>query len=186
MTQLDMLSSTAAPGGYLESSAVISPCGRYRYSLVRVWDRELPRVLFCMINPSTADAAQDDATIRKCVGFARRWNMGSIEVVNLFAWRSKDVADLRRCPGPVGPSNSTAIAEAAARAQMIVAAWGPKTIVRSRAPAVLELLTARHDVHAIALSKDGTPCHPLMLSYDLVPVEMKRAARKEQRRRKRC
>jgi hypothetical protein len=33
---------------------------------------ELPRLGFIMLNPSTADAAVNDQTIRKCIGFAKR------------------------------------------------------------------------------------------------------------------
>jgi hypothetical protein len=122
-------------------------------------------VLFVMINPSTADATKDDATIRKCVGFAKRWGMGSLEVVNLFAWRSKDVADLLAAADPVGPGNDAAISGAIVRAQLVVAAWGPKKIVKQRAPAVLDLLSAHSVVHAIRVADNGEPCHPLMLPY---------------------
>jgi len=47
-------------------TAHISDCGRYRYSLTRVWDPGLPRATFCMLNPSKADAKVDDHTVRKC------------------------------------------------------------------------------------------------------------------------
>ncbi|MDP3851982.1 MAG: DUF1643 domain-containing protein [Luteolibacter sp.] len=53
-------------------SAVLSSCGQYRYELWRRW-AEGPHVLFIMLNPSTADATNDDATIRKCVAYARRF-----------------------------------------------------------------------------------------------------------------
>ena len=35
----------------------------YRYRLWREWDDSLPSCLFVMLNPSTADATQDDPTI---------------------------------------------------------------------------------------------------------------------------
>jgi hypothetical protein len=43
-----------------------------------------------MLNPSTADGTDDDATIRKCMKFARAWGYGGILVVNLLAWRETD------------------------------------------------------------------------------------------------
>lgn len=37
--------------------------GPYRYRLWRIWDRALPMVCWVMLNPSTADATEDDPTI---------------------------------------------------------------------------------------------------------------------------
>jgi hypothetical protein len=75
-------------------NALLSACGYYRYWLSREWDDSLPIVTFIMMNPSTADAFNDDATIRKCVGFAKAWGFGRIRVVNLFALRSREPLDL--------------------------------------------------------------------------------------------
>ncbi|HDR2355042.1 TPA: DUF1643 domain-containing protein [Enterobacter roggenkampii] len=36
--------------------AIFSPCGKYRYSLSRVWDDSKPYTLFIGLNPSYADA----------------------------------------------------------------------------------------------------------------------------------
>src|SRR5262249_14212908 len=95
-------------------AAVISDCGRYRYSLTRRWgDAAEPRALFVMLNPSTADAEQDDPTIRRCIGFAKAWGMGSLEVVNLYALRATDPAALLSAPDPIGPKNDTMITSAA-------------------------------------------------------------------------
>lgn len=76
------------------TDACISPCERYRYWLTRRWDLSLPVVTFLMLNPSTADARKDDATIRKCIGFAKAWGYGGIIVINLFALRSRNPEDL--------------------------------------------------------------------------------------------
>jgi len=54
-------------------SAVLSDCGKYRYLLERdISMLNRGTVLFVMLNPSTADAENDDPTIRKCKGFADR------------------------------------------------------------------------------------------------------------------
>ena len=58
------------------ATAVLSACERYRFRLARVWDWKRPRMIFVMLNPSTADAATDDPTIRRCRGFAKRENCG--------------------------------------------------------------------------------------------------------------
>lgn len=74
---------------YVPKGAVISQDQLYRYLLWRRWGTG-PVVTWLMCNPSTADATVDDATIRKCTGFAKRWGFDGIHVINLFALRSRD------------------------------------------------------------------------------------------------
>lgn len=58
------------------NGAALSPDGVYRYRLWRIWDDDLAPTAFVMLNPSTADAMQDDPTIRRCMSFARSWGAG--------------------------------------------------------------------------------------------------------------
>src|SRR6266487_5248505 len=74
----------------IEFGAVLDVSGIYRYSLWRAWSAYHPRIVFVLLNPSTADEQRNDPTIRRCMGFARTWNFGSVEVVNLFAYRATD------------------------------------------------------------------------------------------------
>ncbi len=127
-----------------------------------------------MLNPSTADADEDDPTIRKCIGFATRCGFGAIEVVNLFAFRATDPDDLAAAGFPEGnPSNDDFIAGAAAQTWLsgatVCCAWGrqgdrPET--RPRVARVLELLrSCGANPQALHTTADGVPWHPLMLSY---------------------
>lgn len=143
------------------ATARIDPTGRYRYALTRIWDPGAARVCFCLLNPSTADATTDDPTLRRCLGFARDWGFGGVEIVNLFALRATDPRLLRRTPDPVGPRNDAAIVRAARRADLIVAAWGNHGALRSRAEAVRALLSPIATVHALGITKMGHPRHPL-------------------------
>lgn len=158
------------------ATAVLSACERYRFRLARVWDWKRPRMIFVMLNPSTADAATDDPTIRRCRGFAKRENCGGFEVVNLFAWRATDPADLLRADDPVGDGNDRYIADAMAPSDPptdppngpVVAAWGAHPAARLRAPAVATQLCwlVPFHLHCLGTSKDGSPRHPLMLRAD--------------------
>lgn len=155
-----------------ESSAVIDATGKYRYLLRRRWDFTRRTVLFIMLNPSTADALQDDPTIRRCIAFAKGWNYGAIEVVNLFAWRATDPSELGLSKDPVGPENDKHILEAAQRARLIVAAWGSSAPHSKRAAAVLGMLAAsRIFTWCLGVNKDGHPKHPLYLPADTVPTQ---------------
>lgn len=69
--------------------ASVSACGRYRYELGRVWDPTKKLVLYCGLNPSTADGETDDPTARKWRGFATRWGFGGYVAGNLFGFRAE-------------------------------------------------------------------------------------------------
>jgi hypothetical protein len=108
----------------IKKSAVISDCGKYRYQLTRTWDETKHVVTFIMLNPSTADADLDDATVRKCMGFAQRWNCGGIAVGNLFAFRETSPAVMKRAADPVGPDNWHHLETLCRLSDFVVCAWG--------------------------------------------------------------
>jgi hypothetical protein len=154
------------------SSAIISDCGRYRYRLERDGPGE-GRTVVIMVNPSTADADTDDATIRKLKGFGARNGWGRIIVGNLFAYRATDVRELGRVDDPIGrPENWRHLIAMLGEADRIIAAWGPVT----KQPKHLRD-TWRDIPHLAgqwgkrllsigAPAKCGHPKHPLMLAYD--------------------
>lgn len=155
------------------SGAVLSDCGRYRYTLTRRWAPGAP-MLFVMLNPSTADASMDDPTIRRCIGFAKREGCGALEVVNLFAFRATDPAALSTATDPIGPDNDRHIVEAAVRGGVIVAAWGASVpaALRTRPAQVGRLLReTRLRLWCLGMTSGGAPRHPLYVRGDaaLVP-----------------
>lgn len=150
------------------AGAVFDPSGCYRYRLWRVWDPTHPRVTFILLNPSTADADRDDPTLRRCVGFARAWGYGGLEVVNVFAWRATDPAALRRCPDPVGPDNDAAVLAAVQGVALVVAAWGNGGCHQGRAAAVLRLLDGL-PLTCLGLTRAAQPRHPLYTPAATLP-----------------
>ena len=149
----------------VERAAVIY--GQYRYRLERWWGRTKAPMVFLMLNPSTADAEQDDATIRVCMGRARQENCGGIVVANLFAYRATQPADMKRAADPIGPLNDQHIREAISLpGAIVVAAWGADGRYAYRHSTVMALVRdAGCDLYAIAFTKDGDPRHPLRLPY---------------------
>ncbi len=153
--------------------AFISHCGQYRYVLRRSWDVGLPALGFIMLNPSTADASEDDPTIRKCIGFAQRLGFGAIAVTNLYAYRATKPVALKAGGYPRGPENDAWIERVARETSATVCAWGVNARNLSRPREVLGLLReAGVQPKALRLTDDGIPWHPLMLPYTCTLLEM--------------
>lgn len=161
----------------MKKHATISKCGQYRYWLERSW-AETGRgfVNFIMLNPSTADAEQDDPTIRKCIGFAQRWGYDGMHVVNLFALRSTNPEALYSHHDPCGPDNDHFIQAGVLSAEKSIIAWGAHGKIMGRAEKVMEMLDPSR-TEALAHNEDGSPRHPLYVPYSVVPVPVERSAR---------
>jgi hypothetical protein len=182
------------PSADIGRVATISSCERYRYSLRRAWlfrpdyrerlvaegvipDRAGGALVFVMSNPSTADAAKDDATVRRLIGFARLWGWDGFAVVNLFAWRATEPRALHSAfqagTDIVGLYNDASVREVVEGASRVVCAWGrqPKMlqwreaetrrILAWCAPADCEVV--RFDVTGPDLVRRNFPSHPLRL-----------------------
>lgn len=155
---------------YLNSAALLSDDGRYRYWLTRTWDESRPRVCWVMLNPSKADHQTDDPTIRKCIGFAERWGCGGITVVNLFALRATDPAELYQAEEPVGALNDLHLAACAMRDRRVVCGWGAHGGLGDRNKAVLALLYSHGlQPECLGRTKEEHPRHPLYLGYEVKP-----------------
>jgi hypothetical protein len=152
------------------SGAVFSPCQIYRYRLERRWSTDGDRtVLWVMLNPSTADAKQDDPTVRRCVGFSQAWGYDRLIVCNLFALRATNPKELIECNEPIGEMNDHYISTAARKADLIVAAWGAHHMAVGRGESVLSFLP--RPVLCLGVTRVlGAPRHPLYVhrSQELV------------------
>jgi hypothetical protein len=154
------------------SEALYSPCESYRYALSRCWDAGGRRVMFVMLNPSTATELANDPTVERCERRARRLGYGAFRVTNIFAWRATDPRDLKAAPEPVGPQNDAALLEGATWADAIIAAWGVHGAHRGRGLEVAKMLArCGTPLFHLGLSKEGHPRHPLYLPYSALPQD---------------
>lgn len=145
-------------------TATISECGKFRYTLGRRWSDGPKLLAFVMLNPSTADADQDDATIRRCIKFAQAHGYDALEVVNLFAYRATDPKDLRKAGWPAGPDNDVHIEAVARAANAVCVAWGANVAALERPQIVLPLLRKiGTPILCLRITRSGHPQHPLML-----------------------
>ena len=155
--------------GDAASLAVYSDCERYRYRLERVWAAG-PRVVFVMLNPSTATEVQNDPTVERCERRARTLGFGGFAVANIFAFRATDPRVMRAAADPVGPQNDAALLDMTRAADLVVCAWGTHGAHLGRGVAVEALLrrTGAALFH-LGMTQAGAPVHPLYIAYAVKP-----------------
>jgi len=122
-----------------------------------------------MLNPSIANALEDDPTIKRCKDFCNRLEYGTLNVVNLFARISPDPWVLNNQEDNVGPENLEHILKTAHSSDMIICAWGTKGTIRNQSENIINLLKD-FDLYALKITKHGHPSHPLYLRADSKPV----------------
>ena len=160
---------------YTSQNARFSACKSYRYSLGRSLSEGSGKAVFIGLNPSTADQAEDDPTIRRCVGFAQvwgcvgfaqAWGCSSMEIVNLFAYRATRPEEMKRSAKPIGRNNDRWIATAISEATLSIACWGNhgellrrSESIRDRYPKLL----------CLGINASGAPKHPLTIKATQTP-----------------
>jgi hypothetical protein len=166
----------------IAAAAVISDCGNYRYVLHRQLGCGNKTVTFIMLNPSTADGSNDDPTIRRCIGFANRWQCGKLVVLNLFGFRATDPSNLKKAIDPVGPDNKRWFERILGNRSgvdrgTVVCGWGVHGEYRGQDAVVLRWLEGlRVKALTLGATKDRHPRHPLYTPYSaaLVPKSLRR------------
>lgn len=166
-------------------TAILSPCGLYRYRLERnvellpllelagdgAYELRGKVIGFFGVNPSTADASIDDQTVKKWIGFCQRWGAQRFIVGNVFAYRTKDVTLLAGIEDPFGPEIGDHITDIINEADILVPCWGRIRKVPPKLQFAFDVLldalvSSGKPVMHFGLTKDGDPGHPQMLGYD--------------------
>ena len=172
----------------MKRTAKFSECKRYRYRLGRYWEPSKPYVIFCLLNPSTADAYKDDPTIRRCINYAIRWQYGGLEILNIFAYRATNPKDMKSAPiDPIGIGNRSAFSDASKHVRQhyidlykkneycfdnvpVICGWGTHGGYKDQGEKALEWIHVDGcSAFALDTTKDGFPKHPLYLKADLLP-----------------
>jgi len=161
---------------YIEKTAIISPCEKYRYMLRRVWNYDRMRALVVMLNPSTADGQEDDATIRSLYRLLDTLGFGSFEVANLFAYRATDPKEITWLDSPtaIGEGNDSQIEAIAHRCDVPIIAWGAHSIsehchgTNRSAEIISQLEAIRPALFCFGTTLNGSPRHPLYMKTGTV------------------
>ena len=156
--------------------ACFSKKGKYRYLLGRRISDSPRSLLFIMLNPSCADMAKDDPTIKKCSEIAKNSDFGNLEVVNLYAFRAPKQTDLWQQKRPKGKDNDKYISESLERADRVILAWGSSIGQskkrRKRAGKVMRMvIKASHKrPYHLGTNINGEPKHPKQrVAFDPTP-----------------
>ena len=153
--------------GDLYSTAIYSPCKKYRYALTRTKARAKIKVLFILLNPSTATELKNDPTIARCQKRSAMLNYGAFTICNLFAFRTKSPKLMKISLDPIGPENNRIIKQQIVEANKVVCAWGNHGDHLDQANNILKILkeTGAQTYH-LGLTKNNQPIHPLYIEYN--------------------
>lgn len=154
----------------MHSDAYLSDDRVFRYWLMRCWNPALPLMAVIGCNPSTADESKDDPTIRKTIGFGKRLNFGGVLMLNVGAFRATNPKDWKAARDPFGPSNTIDHLHTYLfrwQPSIVIAAWGKPLMASQRGQhRAAEIKKNILGMKCWGRNGDGSPRHPLMLSYE--------------------
>lgn len=139
--------------------AQFSSCGKYRYMLFRIWNENLPSAMCIGLNPSTADAEDDDPTIIHLVNILQQHAYGGLYMTNLFSLITPRPEELRMCPDPV-KENDRYLLKTRERCKDVIYCWGNFPMAEYRAKVIVKTYPGGL---CFGLNKNGSPKHPLAL-----------------------
>ena len=138
--------------------AAFSECRKYRYALWRIWDENLPLVMFIGLNPSKADESKVDNTIESVIRISKSNGFGGFYMMNCFPYVSTNPDDLKDFGNTA--FNDNWLYKVSRLCSEVVFAWGAfkiiKTLGRDK-----ELIGMFPKAKALEILKDGSPKHPL-------------------------
>jgi hypothetical protein len=145
----------------------------HRWDLWRIWDQAKPLRIWVMLNPSTADETDNDPTVERCEIRNITDGFGGLVVLNIFGLCSTDPKQLYTHLDPIGGHNDVVIQYWLSKLSVgqVVCAWGTHGVYRDRGSRVMQLIKVMGlRAHVLKFNKDGTPVHPLYVSYDIKPA----------------
>ena len=162
-------SNTALPAAAVEKGATFSSCRKYRFELHRIWDKEKSCVMFVGLNPSTANEQTDDATIRRVIGFAKKWGYGGVYMLNCFPFVSTNPDDLKdRAMLKENDKYLELIGKEVC--EQVIFAWGAFDIVKETSRDIA-LTVMFPNAKALVINKDRSPRHPLYVPLNTELVD---------------
>lgn len=141
--------------------AEFSQDGKYRYKLWRIWDESKPKVMCIGLNPSTADADKDDATIRILKKMLSKLGYGGFYMMNCYPFVTSKPKLLQHNPAS-DEWNENMLTVTAYLCSHVIFAWGGFSLVKESGKEK-RLLDMFPNALCFDKSKTGAPIHPLAM-----------------------
>jgi hypothetical protein len=154
----------------VRGEAQFSACGRYRQALTRDWTRENEAsrtILWIGMNPSTADAALNDPTCNRELGFSQGWGYTRYLKANMLDWRATNPKDLpKELTHACSKNNLATIIILAQEAEEIILAYGK---LHKRFDPIIQAVIqicqeTGKPLLCLGKNGDGSAKHPLYLA----------------------
>lgn len=154
--------------GKENNGAKFSDDGKHRLMLWRIWDDRKPLFMFIGLNPSTANADNDDPTIRRIKAIADYNGYGGFYMNNLFTFISTDPAKLNMTEGNHIEAYWYLQTNANQANNEVIFGWGSFK-VRGRDQQIKEMFPFAKCLH---VNKNGSPKHPLYIKTNTKFINM--------------
>ena len=128
-----------------------------RFTLKREWDKSKNKILYIMLNPSLADDKKDDPTIRRLIGFTKKFNYGGFLVGNILSTITPNPKEIDKSL-VISDRNLKELLKLINKVDQIVYAWGNNI----KEPNILKEVV--NNPKCFGKNLNGTPKHPLYLN----------------------
>lgn len=149
--------------------AIFSSCLRYRHLL---WRKGYNPLVFVMLNPSIANAHENDHTLRSCLRIAKHNRFDGVVVANLHDLISTDAKVIKTHTNTTSILANHYIEEAAHIGSFVVCAWGNGGVIRRRGEYVRHMLRGMGvQMKCFNITKLDQPEHPLYQRTDVPLID---------------
>lgn len=146
---------------------------RFRYVMGHIWNEDLPALCSCALNSSTGDKDQNDPTNTRVQTRALSMNLGGVVFVNAFPFASSSPKEMMKQANPFGDRElADRIILEHAKDNFLLCGWGNHGSHMGRDKELIRLfIEAGIKMHALEITGQGQPKHPLYVSYATQPFE---------------
>lgn len=155
----------------IKSTVIFSNNDQYRYKLTRTWDEQKPQATVIMLNPSTADSLKTDKTVMNVNNFLIDNGYGSMTIVNLFAYISRNPKHLKNRKSKYEALNNDYLIKSFRSSDLIIIAWTRDKYKKRKKEVENILVPYQNKVMCFQDTSRKSPRHPRDLGEGWTLVE---------------